>query len=220
MKTLAPSSGRVLRFLIADDHAIYRQGLKGLLHEHFPKATVLEAETARQALDIVHHTALHTAILDISLPDRSGLDLLGDLGRVQARLPVLVLSAHPEELYALRVLNAGAAGYLDKVRAPRELIQALDRILAGGRYITPSLAERLAEELTGRQTHLPHERLSDREYQILQRIAQGKVTKEIAGELCVTAQTVSTHRARLLKKMGLQTNADLIRYAVEHGLLP
>jgi DNA-binding NarL/FixJ family response regulator len=187
--------------------------LKDFLIEHLPGAVVEEADTAAQAVDKVRNRAFDAAVLDITLPDRSGVDALRDILKARPNLPVLMLSVHPEEQYAVRMLQAGAAGYLTKERAPAE------RILSGGRFITPTLAKRLAQELSGRGARLPHERLSDREFRILKMLALGKSIKEIAFELSIAPQTASTHRARLLEKMGLATNAELVRYAVHHNLV-
>lgn len=210
---------RAVNILIADDHGIFRRGLREILTEHFPRANVFEAATARETLQIVHAHELQVGVLDITLPDRSGLEVMADLKKASPRLPVLILSAHPENQYALRVIKAGAAGYLTKDKAPAELVQAVEKVLAGGKYITPTLAEKLAAELTGKQTRAPHEKLSERELQILQKLAIGKSIKEISADLGIAVQTVSTHRARLLKKMELQKNADLVRYAIEHRLV-
>jgi DNA-binding NarL/FixJ family response regulator len=208
-----------LHILVADDHAIFRRGLKEILTEHFRNAVVEEAETAHQALEVISKKKPDVAVLDITMPGRSGLEILTELKKASSDLPVLILSAHPEEQYAVRVLKAGAAGYLTKVKAPNELVDAINKVLAGGKYITPSLAEKLAAEIAAKHQQLPHDNLSDREYQVMRMIALGKSVKNIAAELCLTVQTVSTHRARLLKKMSLQTNAELMRYALLHQLV-
>jgi DNA-binding NarL/FixJ family response regulator len=208
-----------LRILVADDHAIFRRGLKEIITDHFRHVEVEEAETAHRALESIRKKEPDVAVLDITMPDRSGLEILAELKKANPKVPVLILSAHPEEQYAVRVLKAGAAGYLTKANAPNELVDAVNKVLAGGKYITPTLAEKLAAELTGKDRQSPHDRLSDREYQIMRMIALGKSVKNIATELCLTVQTVSTHRARLLKKMGLQTNAELMRYALQRQLV-
>jgi two-component system, NarL family, invasion response regulator UvrY len=204
--------------LIADDHAIFRRGLRDILAERFPKADFGEADTAQAVLDLVWKRQWDLLVLDISMPGRSGLDILRDVKQAQPRLPVLVLSMHPEDQYAVRVLKAGAAGYLSKANVPEEIVRAVTKVLAGGRYVSAALAERLASALSNGGTKPPHEMLSDREFHVLRRIAAGKTVKEIAGELNLSVQTVSTYRARVLMKLHLRTTAELIRYALDHRL--
>ena len=207
------------RILVADDHAVIRRGLIEILRDSVPGAAFGEAETGGRALELARAEKWDLAILDVSLPDQSGLEVLKQIRRFAPRLPVLVLSMHPEEQFALRTLRAGASGYVTKKTAPQEIGEAVRRVLAGGRYITPSLAERMAIEMAERIEKAPHERLSDREYQVFRRLAHGKTVKEIASELSVSVQTVSTHRARILAKMGFRTNADLTDYAIRDHLL-
>jgi len=207
------------RILVADDHAVIRRGLIEILRDSVPGAAFGEAETAGRALELARAEQWDLAILDVSLPDQSGLEVLKQIRGFAPRLPVLVLSMHPEEQFALRTLRAGASGYVTKKTAPQEIGEAVRRVLAGGRYITPSLAERMAIEMAERIEKAPHERLSDREYQVFRRLALGKTVKEIASELSVSVQTVSTHRARILAKMGFRTNADLTDYAIRDHLL-
>lgn len=207
-----------MRILLADDHAILRLGLKSILAAEFPKAQFGEAETAQGALEQVWKHVWDVAVLDVTMPGRSGLDVLKEIKQRRPKLPVLVLSMHPEEQYAVRVLKAGASGYVTKVNAPIELVAAIKKVLAGGKYISTAVAEKLAAHLAPGADKQLHERLSDREFQILRLISSGKSVKEIARELSVSVQTVSTHRARLLKKMGLQTTVQLIRYGVENQL--
>jgi DNA-binding NarL/FixJ family response regulator len=213
-----PREASSLGILIADDHAIFRRGLRDILIERFPEASFGEADTAQGVLELVWKRKWDLLVLDISMPGRSGLDVLKDVKQAQPRLPVLVLSMHPEDQYAVRVLKAGAAGYLTKVNVPEEMVRAVTKVLAGGRYVSGALAERLAAELSTGGTKLPHETLSDREFQLLRRIAAGKTVKEIAGELSLSVQTVSTYRARVLTKLHLHTTAELMRYALDHRL--
>lgn len=208
-----------MRVLIADDHAIVRRGLKETIRETFPKATFGEAATAQEALERVRQQDWDIVILDISMPGRSGLDILADLKRLRAKLPVLFLSMHPEEQYARRSLKAGAAGYLTKESIPDELKTAVRRVSAGGRYVSASLAERLAFDLREGGDLPVHELLSDREFQVLRMIAEGKTIKNIADDLSLSVKTVSTYRARILEKTGLKTTAELIRYALQAQLV-
>ncbi|HSH13415.1 MAG TPA: response regulator transcription factor, partial [Desulfurivibrionaceae bacterium] len=173
----------MIRVLIVDDHAIVRRGLRELLSDEFRGAAFGEASTAQQALEQIWKEKWDVALLDITLPGRSGLDLLKEIKAARPRLPVLVLSVHPEDQFAVRVLKAGAEGYLTKGSAPEELVNAIRKILAGGRYVSPTLAEKLAGSLRKGSTGAPHETLSDREYQIMCCIASGKTVTEIAGEL-------------------------------------
>jgi DNA-binding NarL/FixJ family response regulator len=207
------------RILVADDHAVVRRGVIEILRDCVPGAAFGEAETGGRALELARAEKWDLAILDVSLPDQSGLEVLKQIRGFAPRLPVLILSMHPEEQFALRTLRAGASGYVTKKTAPQEIGEAVRRVLAGGRYVTPSIAERMALEMAERIEKSPHERLSDREFQVFRRLALGKTVKEIASELSVSVQTVSTYRARILAKMGFRTNADLTEYAIRDHLL-
>jgi DNA-binding NarL/FixJ family response regulator len=209
----------VISILIADDHAILRRGLKEILRGEFESATFDEAGTAQQVLAQVQSRVWDLVILDISMPGRSGLDLLRDLQQLRPELPVLILSMHPEDQYATRVLKAGAAGYMNKETAPKELVKAVRKVLAGGRYVSAALAEKLAADLSADAARLPHEKLSHREFEVLRMIASGKTVSQIAEELHLSVTTVSTHRARILEKMGMENNADLMRYALHNRLI-
>jgi len=210
----------MIRVLLADDHDIVRKGIRSLLQEEPDIHIVAEAATAREALSTAGREPLDLVLLDISLPDRNGLDVLRELKTLQPQLGVLVLSIHPEEQYALPCLKAGANGYLCKDSSPSELVSAIRKVASGKRYITPCVAERLAD-LIGRQSEYPpHLRLSARELSVMLLIAAGKSVKEAANELGLSVKTVSTYRARVLEKMGMRSNADLIRYAVRGGLVP
>jgi two-component system, NarL family, invasion response regulator UvrY len=207
------------RILIADDHEVVRRGLKDLLAEEFSKLKVGEATNAAQVMDAVRKQDWDVVLLDINMPGRSGLEVLEELKRLFPKVPVLVLSAFPEEDYALRALKLGAAGYLTKQSASDELLTALRKALAGGKYVTASLAEKLAASLAGEAPASPHEALSNRELQVLRMIAGGKTIKEIAAELSLSEKTVGTYRTRISEKMRLGTNVELTRYALQHKLV-
>ena len=209
----------MIRILIADDHPIVRGGVKELLVRHLEGAVCGEAENAQQVLAQVQRHPWEVLILDITMPGRSGLDILSDLKAVQPKLPILVLSAHPEEQYAKRVLKAGAQGYLQKESAPEELIQAVRKLLAGNRYVSPTLAEQLARDLHESTDRPVHETLSAREFEILVMIGSGKTVSQIAEELHLSVTTVSTYRARILEKMKMATTAELMRYAFRNHLV-
>ena len=216
---LPDQDARPLRVLIVDDHAIVRGGLKQIIADKFPQAIFAEAANVHQALWQLHNSPWDVMLLDITMPGRSGLDLLHDVRAIQPRLKVLVVTMHPEDQYAMRVLKLGAAGYLTKEKASNEVIQAVERVLTGGKYVSPTLAESLVARFDAPSRKPPHERLSDREYETMVLIASGKSAKEIAADLSLSIKTVSTYRTRLLKKMRFQTNADLIRYAMRERLV-
>jgi two-component system, NarL family, invasion response regulator UvrY len=208
----------VIKVLIVDDHAVVRQGLKQII-TGVPDMTVVgEATDGVEALEKAQTEECDVLVLDISLPGRSGLDILKDVRLARPKLPVLVLSMHAEEQFAVRLLRAGASGYLNKESAPDELVKAIYKVVEGGKYVSPALAERLAFEIEGEADKLPHETLSDREFQVMCLLATGKTVKEIAEALSLSAKTVSTYRTRILTKMNLKTNADLIHYAIQNGL--
>jgi DNA-binding NarL/FixJ family response regulator len=207
------------RILITDDHATMRVGIKQILKEKFRGVTFGEAANVVEALRHLDEHRWDLLILDISMPGRDGLDALREIKQKHPSLPVLMFSVHPEEQFAVRAFKLGAAGYLPKERTPEELPLAVRKILAGGTYVTPSAAERLAGQLGARANLLPHESLSEREFQVLRLIATGLSGKHIATELGLSQKTVSTYRARLLEKMNLATTADLIQYAIRHQLV-
>jgi len=209
------------KLLIADDHAIVRKGLIKILTESDAWISVDEAGSGPEALDRVLKDSYDLVLLDISMPGRGGLEVLKDIKGRMPRLPVLMLSMHPEKEYALRSLRAGASGYLTKDNAAEELVRAIRKVLSGGRYITSSLAEMLAMEMETEDGagRLPHETLSDREYQVLRMIASGKTVSEIARELSLSVKTISTYRFRILEKMRAKNNAELTRYAFENRLV-
>lgn len=207
------------RILLADDHALLRSGLRRILEEALPGVQVGEAGTADEVLAALPDGAWDLLILDISMPGRSGLDILPDLKAQQPALPILVLSMFGEQQFAIRALKAGASAYLTKERAPEELIQAVRTVLGGRRYIGASLAEALASHVSADHDGPPHERLSAREFEVLRLIAAAKTASEIAEELGLSVKTVSTYRTRILEKMQLTTNAELMQYALRHGLV-
>lgn len=208
----------MLRILIADDHPLVRQGLKQTIRDDFGDATVREVSTGSEVLDAVQKDQWDVIILDLNLPDRNGLEVLKTIKEVRPDLPVVVLSMYPEEQYGVRVLKAGAAGYVTKESAPDELGKALKKALHGGRYVSPTLAEHLAGDLGLDASHPAHAALSDRELEVLRLLARGKTVSNIADQIALSVKTVSTYRARILEKLNLKTTGDIIRYAVDHHL--
>lgn len=206
-----------MRILIADDHAIVRKGLRQIA-EQMAQMSVGEASNGQEVLTKIRDERWDALVLDISMPGGNGLDVLQEVKHFQPELPILILSVHPEDQYAMWVLKAGASGFMNKDCAPDELLLAIQKIIAGGKYISPTLAERLAFELTGNHDKQPHEILSDREYRVLVMIGSGKSVSEIAVELALSVKTVSTYRARVLEKLNLRNNADLIRYVIDQQL--
>ncbi len=209
-----------MRILIVDDHPIVRAGVAQLIREHWPQADLAEAGSLGEAMTRLHEAGWQAIVLDLSLPDASGVEGLARLRRKLPQTPVLVLSMHAEAAYAARALQTGASGYLTKDRAGQELIAALDRILAGGRYVTASLAESLADLLTGRAIDRPaHESLSAQEHRVLVMLAEGRSVGEAAEAMHLSVKTVSTYRARILDKLQLRSNAELTRYCLTQGLI-
>ena len=208
-----------MRILLADDHAVVRRGLKQILEAEFKRAAFGEARNAQEALDLLGKEQWDIVVLDITMPGRSGLEVLRESKKLLPRLPVLVLSIHPENQFAVRVLKLGAAGYMTKDSAAEELVEAVKKVLAGGRYVSRSLAETLATNLSSDPVRPPQELLSEREFQVLRLIASGRIASEIAGELALSVKTISTYRSRILEKMGLRNNAELMHYAMEHQLV-
>lgn len=209
----------MIKILIADDHAIVRKGLKQIISETQDMVVSDEAADGQEVLNKVRKNGFDMVLLDISMPGRTGLDILRELRAEKPKMPVLVLSMYPEEQYAVRVLRAGASGYLTKESAPDELIAAIRKVSLGKKYITASLAERLALDLDVDTDKPLHETLSDREYQVLCLIASGKTVGEIAEKLSLSAKTISTYRARILEKMNMKNNAELTHYALQHKLV-
>jgi len=207
------------RFLIADDHSIVRRGLKQIISEAFPGSIIDEVVDAEDLLKKAMMETWDVVISDISMPGRSGLDVLQQIKQHHPKLPVLILSMYPEDQYAIRVLKAGASGYLGKDSAPEELVAAINKLLLGKKYITSSIAERLATALDQDIDKDPHEYLSDREFEVLKQLASGKTVSDIAQRLSLSVTTVSTYRARIMSKMNLKSNADLTLYAIEKKLI-
>lgn len=209
----------MIKILVVDDHAIVREGLKQILSDVSDISVLAEAVNGQEALDQIHRHTFDVILMDISMPGRSGLEILKDIKTEHPKLPVLILSMHPEEQYAIRALRAGAAGYMNKSSAPDELIGAIRKVSAGRKYVSPSVAEKLAFELGADPSRLPHELLSDREYQVMMMLASGRSVSEIGQELCLSVKTISTYRARVMEKMNLKKNAELTLYAVQNHLL-
>ena len=208
------------RILIADDHPFVRYGVKHVLQDEFPGVELGEAASAPELLEQAGKKRWDMIVLDVTMPGRSGLDALHELKAQCPDIRVLVLSMHPEDQFAVRVLRAGAAGYLTKESIPDELVQAVRRILAGGKYIRSSVADLLALQIQCGDGNQPlHARLSDREFQVLAMIARGKTVTTIADELSLSVKSISTYRSRILDKLNLKTTADLTRYAVHHNLV-
>ena len=207
------------RILVADDHTVVRRGLRQILLEGFPGAHVEEVGDAEDLIKNVIKAEWDVVISDLSMPGRSGLDALQQIKQLHPNLPVLILSIHPEEQYALRVLKAGASGYLSKDMAPDELVNAVQRVMLGKKYITASIAEKLASVLDQDSGKAAHESLSDREFSVLKLLAGGKSVSEIAESLFLSVTTVSTYRSRIMAKMGMKNNADLTLYSIEHKLI-
>lgn len=209
----------MIRVLIADDHAIVRKGLRLIAKEQASEIEVDEAENGQEVMEKIHQARYDVLVLDISMPGRNGLDILREVRHALPSLPVLILSMHPEEQYAIRMLKSGASGYLTKDCAPDQLVPAIQKIARGGKYVSDMLAEQLLFNLTGEANRPPHELLSDREYSVLVLIGQGKTPTEIAEQLILSVKTVSTYRTRVLEKLNLQSTAELIRYVIENNLV-
>jgi two-component system invasion response regulator UvrY len=209
----------MIRILIADDHAIVREGLKQIVSETSDMAIAGEASSGEELLDLVRRQSGDVVLLDLAMPGRGGIDALRQLKKEKPELPVLVLSIYPEDQYAVRALKDGASGYLTKETAPEELVVAIRTAAQGRKYVSATLAERLALDLESDSGAVRHETLSDREYQVMLMLSSGRTVSEIADELALSVKTISTNRARLLKKMDMKTNAELTYYAVKQGLV-
>jgi DNA-binding NarL/FixJ family response regulator len=209
----------VRRILIADDHDVVRRGIRQLLREALPDVHLGEVASAADALQALEREKWDLLLLDLNMPGRGGLDMLADAKRRDPGMAVLVLSAYPEEDFAVRCIRLGAAGFVSKASASDALVFATRRALAGGRYITPSLAEKLASVVGGEDAHAPHEALSDRELEVLRLVAHGKTLKEIASQFHLSEKTIATYRTRISVKLGLSTKVELTRYALKHGLV-
>jgi DNA-binding NarL/FixJ family response regulator len=209
----------MIKVIIADDHPVVRQGLKQILADEPDIAVVGEANNTQELLRQVWSQSCDVVVLDITMPGRDGLDALRELRRERPKLPVLILSIHPEDQFGLRVLKAGAAGYMTKETAPDELVKAIRKVFSGGKYLSSTLAEKIAFDLDRDTIKPPHEALSDREYAVMCLLASGKTVSEVSRELSLSVKTVSTHRARILEKMKMKTNAELTHYAIKNRLV-
>jgi DNA-binding NarL/FixJ family response regulator len=208
-----------MKILIADDHEVVRQGLERILQKEFPGAHIESVADGSDIVKKVLQSEWDLVISDLSMPTKTGLEALEDIKKHYPKLPVLILTMHPEEQYALRAMKAGASGYLSKSMDAAELITAARRALMGRKYITPSLAERLSELVTGQDVELPHQLLSNREFEVMKLLAKGLSLIEIGQKLTVTPTTISTYRSRILHKMNLTNNSELTRYAIVHQLI-
>lgn len=209
----------MIRILVADDHAIVRRGLRQIVADESDMEVVGEAQTTQEILDLARQEEWDVIVLNISMPGRGGFEALKMLKQTHSKRPVLVLSMYPEDQFAVRAFRAGAAGYMTKESAPEELVQAIRKVVRGGKYVSPSLAEKLAAELGEDAERPPHEALSEREYHVLCLLASGKTVTQVAAEMSLSVKTISTYRARLLEKMRMKTNAEVTRYAIEHRLV-
>lgn len=209
----------MIKILIVDDHAIVREGLKQILSETPDMAVTGEANNGQEALEKIWHNKFDVVLLDISMPGRNGLEILKQMKHDKPALHILILSVAPEEQYAVRALKAGASGYLTKESTPNELIEAVRKVSGGKKYVSSSLAERLACHLEAKSEDSLHESLSDREYEVMCMIASGKAVKEIAENLCLSAKTISTYRSRIMEKMEMKNNAQLTHYAISNRLV-
>jgi len=208
-----------MKILIADDHAVVRRGLKQILSEPFKRAAFGEASNAQETLELVWKEPWDVVILDLTMSGRSGLDVMKEIKHARPKLPVLILSMHPEDQFAIRLLKSGASGYMTKESAPDELVGAVKKVVGGGRYVSLPLAEKLASLIVRDAGAAPHENLSDREFLILRMIASGKPVGAIARDLSLSVKTVSTYRARLLEKMSMSNNSELVHYAFQNQLV-
>jgi DNA-binding NarL/FixJ family response regulator len=209
----------VTRILLVDDHPVVVDGLRQILADAIPDAEFGVAASAADAVRVFRSARWHVVVLDIALPDGSGLDVLKQLRAIRPSTPVLVLSMHAEDQFAVRLLRAGAAGYVTKRAVAQELVTAVRKVRGGGKYVSEALAERLADEIRAGAPLEPHDALSDREYLVFRMLASGQTVKQIAAELRLSPQTVSTHRTRILEKMGMKSNADIVGYVTEHRFL-
>jgi DNA-binding NarL/FixJ family response regulator len=209
----------MINILLVDDHAMFREGLKQILHRQSDMQVVDEVGNGNDALEKIRHTKYSVIVLDISMPGQTGWNILSEIKLEQPDVPVLILSMHPEDQYGVRMLRAGASGYVSKESAAENLIAAIRKVAAGGRYVSPALAEKLAVTLDSKAAQVPHQLLSDREFEVMCMLASGQSLKEIADLLCLSEKTITTYRARILEKMQLRNNVELTHYAIENKLL-
>ena len=216
---MTPEKESSIKVLVADDHEIVRQGLKTIISEHSDLSIAGEAENGNQVLKILKKTKVDVVLLDFDMPEKNGLDTLIELKALYPKLPVMILSIFPEDHYGIRFLKAGASGYLQKSSATDQLIDAIRKVFNGGKYISSALTDRLVTNLNRDHERPLHESLTDREFQVFCLLATGKKLKEIADELCLSINTISTYRSRILQKMDMSSNADVIRYAIKNKLV-
>ncbi|MEO8248629.1 MAG: response regulator transcription factor [Burkholderiales bacterium] len=209
----------MIRIGIVDDHAIVRSGLKQFFQDEVDLRVVGEAASGREAIDLIRNTEMDVLLLDLSMPGQSGIDALTMIRAKAPEVGILILSGYPEEHYAMTLIRQGASGYLNKECDPEEIVKAIRTIALGRRYITPGVAELLAQQLNRKDVVAPHEQLSEREFQVFLKLAQGETTGAVAEELSLSVKTVSTYRTRLMEKMGLASNSDLTYYALKHKLI-
>lgn len=209
----------MIKVMIADDHAVVRDGLRMVLEASGDIEVVAEAENGEQTLAILHDVEPDVLLLDVAMPGLGGFDVLQRMMQKNSKVAVLVLSMYPEEQYALRFLKTGASGYLTKDTASKELVSAVHKVARGQRYISSEVADLLAQNITGNHEELPHERLSDREYQVMCHIASGKTVSQIGEQMSLSVRTISTYRSRIMAKMRMSSNAELTHYAIKHGLV-
>lgn len=216
---MTPEKESSIKVLVADDHEIVRQGLKTIISEHSDLSIAGEAENGNQVLKIVKKTKVDVVLLDFDMPEKNGLDTLVELKALYPKLPVMILSIFPEDHYGTRFLKAGASGYLQKSSATDQLIDAIRKVFNGGKYISSALTDKLVTGLNKDKEQFLHESLTDREFQVFRLLATGKKLKEMADELCLSINTISTYRSRILQKMDMSSNADVIRYAIKNKLV-
>lgn len=209
----------MIKIIIADDHAFLREGIKKTIQDEVDMKVIGEASNANEVLEIMKDSDADIAIIDISMPGKSGLDILKDLKAMKKKFKVLILSMHPEDRFAIRALKAGAVGYLTKESAPDELVKAIRTVLTGRKYVSKALSEKLIDLLSDDTDSLPHEHLSDREYEVFIKISSGKKAVEIAEELSISVHTVNTYRARILEKLSMNSNVELTQYAMHNNLI-
>lgn len=209
----------MIRIMIADDHPLIREGLRESLKNESEFLVVAEARDGQEVLDLVERTKVDVIVMDLSMPVMNGLDVLGELRSKHKKVPILILSIHPEDRYAVRSIRAGASGYVTKESPSAELVYAIRKVARGGKYITPALADKIAEEIGDSSGRPLHDFLSNREYQILRMIANGQSVKDIADELCLSFHTINTYRNRILEKMNLKSNIELTHYAFQYSLI-
>jgi DNA-binding NarL/FixJ family response regulator len=209
----------MIKILLADDHPIIIKGLKQIIEEEDDMKVTGEAKNGNEALDLMRKNDYDIAILDITMPKKTGVEVIEEMKYLKKKIPVLVLSVHPEDQFAMRVLKTGAKGYMTKESAPENIVDAIKKIINGGKYISPTLAEKILSDINSDRDEAPHETLSNREFQIIVMIASGKTLKEIAEELNLNIKTISTYRQRILEKMNMTSNSELTRYVLDNRLM-